>query len=59
MIILFKYCADVEKNYKRFRGFGFIYILVSCSCDVQIILWFYVKKKSWIMLYINYKEKVN
>ena len=27
MIILFKYCADVE-NCESFRGFGFIYILV-------------------------------
>ena len=27
MIILFKYCADVE-NCKRFRGFGYIYIYI-------------------------------
>ena len=27
MIILFKYCANVE-NYKSFRGFGFIYIYI-------------------------------
>ena len=27
MIILFKYCADVE-NCKSLRGFGFIYVLV-------------------------------
>ena len=25
MIILFKYCADVE-NYENFRGFGLLYI---------------------------------
>lgn len=35
MIILFKYYADVG-NYESFRGFGFIYILVSCSCDARL-----------------------
>ena len=27
MIILFKYCADVE-NYENFRSFGYIYIYI-------------------------------
>ena len=27
MIILFKFCADVE-NYESFRGFGYIYIYI-------------------------------
>ena len=27
MIIVFKYCADVE-NYENFRSFGFIYIYI-------------------------------
>ena len=28
MIILFKYCADME-NYESVRGFGYIYIYIS------------------------------
>ena len=35
MIILFKYCTDVE-NCESFRDFSFIYILVLCSCDAWL-----------------------
>ena len=31
MIILFKYCTDVE-NCESFRGFGYIYIYIYINC---------------------------
>ena len=36
MIILFKYCANVE-NYENFRDFSFIYIYIYIYIDYSII----------------------
>ena len=50
MIILFKYCADVE-NCESFRGFGFIYMLVLCPCDARF------NQNSYVNYKIDNKNK--
>ena len=47
MIILFKYCADVE-NYESFIGFGYIYIYIYNDVTSSG----YVNKKSKISIEI-------
>ena len=49
MIILFKYCADVE-NYESFIGFGYIYIYIYIYNDVTSSG--YVNKKSKVSIEI-------
>ena len=44
MIILFKYCANVE-NYESFKGFGYIYIErndISTTILVQLYIYIYI-----------------
>ena len=36
MIILFKYCTNVE-NYESFKGFGYIYIYIYIYVDYSVI----------------------
>ena len=40
IIILFKYCANVE-NCKSFRSFGFIYIQIFFSCKINYYYYYY------------------
>ena len=46
MIILFKYCVDVE-NCENFKGFGFIYTSVGTQAQIYIGSWVLSEGAQW------------